>query len=101
MTARIESTPGVRGGRPRIAGRGITVENIAIWHERLGQSVDQIAVEHDLGLAEVHAALAYYFDHKQEIDRSIEEGEAFVAEMKRQSFSKLAQKLGERRAASD
>jgi uncharacterized protein (DUF433 family) len=30
----IEITPGVAGGKPRIAGRWITIQDIAIWHER-------------------------------------------------------------------
>ena len=44
----IEITPGVAGGKPRIAGRRITVQNIAIWHERMGKSADEIATEHVL-----------------------------------------------------
>jgi len=70
----IAITPGVCGGRPRIAGRRITVQNVAIWHERLGLSADQIATDYDLSLAEVHAALAYYFAHRDEIEQSIREG---------------------------
>ncbi|MFO0969876.1 MAG: DUF433 domain-containing protein [Gemmataceae bacterium] len=86
----IEITPGIAGGKPRIAGHRITVENIAIWHERLGRSVDEIATEYDLSLADVHAALAYYFDHRAEIDRSIAEGEAFVEILKQQTPSKVS-----------
>ena len=67
----IAITPGVCGGKPRIAGRRITVANIAIWHERLGKSADAIATEYDLTLADVYAALTYYFDHRAEIDKSI------------------------------
>nr|WP_262504703.1 DUF433 domain-containing protein [Salinibacter ruber] len=48
------------------------------WHERLGWSVDQIASEYDLSLADVYAALAYYFAHREEIDRSLEESRAFI-----------------------
>ena len=36
----IERTPGVSGGKVRIAGRRITVADIAIWYERLGRSAD-------------------------------------------------------------
>ena len=36
----IEATPGVAGGKPRIVGHRITVQNIAIWHERMGTSAD-------------------------------------------------------------
>lgn len=41
----IEITPGMAGGKPRIAGRQITVQNIAIWHELMGKSADEIATE--------------------------------------------------------
>ena len=64
----IEVTPGVAGGRPRIAGRRITVQDIAVWHEWMGTSVDQIATEYNLQISDVYAALAYYHDHREEID---------------------------------
>jgi uncharacterized protein (DUF433 family) len=88
----IEITPGVAGGKPRIAGRRITVQNIAIWHERMGRSADEIATEYDLKLADVYAALAYYFDHREEIDNSIQEGEAFAEALREQTPSKLGRK---------
>ena len=69
------------------------LQNIAIWHERLGRSADEIATEYDLTLADVYAALAYYFDHREEIDRSIEESNAFVEALRKQTPSKLQQKL--------
>jgi hypothetical protein len=34
--------------------------DLAIWHDRLGKSVDEICAEYALSLAEIHAALAYY-----------------------------------------
>jgi uncharacterized protein (DUF433 family) len=89
----IEITPGVAGGKPRIAGHWITVQNIAVWHERLGRSADEIASEYDLSLEEFYAALAYYFSHREEIDRSIAESEIFVAEMKAKVPSKLPPNL--------
>jgi len=91
----IAITPNVASGKPRIAGHRITVQNIAIWHERLGQSADEIAAEHGLTLADVHAALAYYFDHREEIDRSIEESEAFVEALRQRTPSKVQAKLRE------
>ena len=101
MTARvldkhIEITPGIAGGKPRIAGRRITVQNIVIWHERMGMSADEISSEYDLTLADVYAALAYYFDHVEEINKSIREGEAFVEEMRKKNVSVLEQKLASR-----
>jgi len=93
LDAHIEITPGVCGGKPRIAGHRITVENVAVWHERMVRSVDEIASEYDLSLADVYAALTYYCDHREEVDRSIEEGEKFVEALRRTSPSKLKQKL--------
>lgn len=80
----IEMTPGVAGGKPRIAGHRITVQNMVIWHERLGRTADEIAAEYNLTLAEVYAALAYYFDHRTEIDQSIKADEAFAAALRQQ-----------------
>jgi uncharacterized protein (DUF433 family) len=91
--AHIVSTPGVCGGKPRLAGHRITVQNVAIWHERLGRSADEIANDSNLSLAEVHAALAYYFDHRDEIEKSIREGLAFADEMRKKHPSLVKQKL--------
>lgn len=93
LDQRIVRTVGVCGGKPRISGHRITVQNIAIWHDRIGWSADEIASEYNLDLADIYAALAYYFAHRAEIDRSIRESEAFVEELRRQTPSKLKQKL--------
>ena len=93
LDSHIETTPGVVSGKPRIAGHRITIQNIAIWHERMGRSADEIATEHGLTLGDVYAALAYYHDHREEIDRSIVESEAFIEELRRRTPSKLNAKL--------
>ncbi|HEX8219613.1 MAG TPA: DUF433 domain-containing protein [Chloroflexia bacterium] len=89
----IEITPGIAGGKPRISGHRITVHDIAIWHERLGKTADEIATECDLTLADVYAALAYYFDHRDDIDRDIRESEIFIEALRNSIPSKLEQKL--------
>ena len=38
----IEITPGVCGGKPRIAGHRIRVQDIVVWHEQMGMSPDEI-----------------------------------------------------------
>jgi uncharacterized protein (DUF433 family) len=95
MTSRIEISPGIRGGNPHIAGHRITVQDIVIWHERLGRSADEIATEHDLSLADIYAALAYYFDHRAEIDKTITTGEEFADALRNSTASKVAGKLQE------
>ncbi len=93
LDAHIETTQGIAGGKPRIAGRRTTVQNVVIWHERMGKSVDEISAEYDLDIADIHAALTYYFDHREEIDDSIRKGDDFVASLRQSTPSKLWQKL--------
>ena len=69
------------------------MQNIVIWHERIGKSVDEIAAEYDLTLADIYAALAYYYDHRSEIDHDIEESKAFIKALRKSTPSKLEQKL--------
>jgi uncharacterized protein (DUF433 family) len=89
----IERSPDVAGGKPAIIGHRITVQNIVIWHERIGLSADEIASEYGLTLSEVYAALAYYYDHRAGIDASIRADEALVNELRRMTPSKLPEKL--------
>lgn len=98
LDGHIEISEGIAGGKPRIAGHRITVQNIVVWHELLGRSADEIAAEYDLTLADVYAALAYYYDHRAEIDKSIEDGESFVEALRQKTPSKVSQKLNEQKA---
>jgi uncharacterized protein (DUF433 family) len=61
----------VRNGRPYIIGTTVTVADIAIvkiYHE---QDADGIAEWFDLTLPQVYAALAYYYEHQEEMDGQI------------------------------
>lgn len=89
----IENSADTAGGKPRIAGRRITVDDVAVWHERMGKSVDEICTEQDLTLAEVHAALACYFDNKAEIDARLASDEAWIAGLRAATPSLLAARL--------
>jgi uncharacterized protein (DUF433 family) len=66
----ISSREGVNGGRPCVAGTGISVQNIAILHNQ-GATPEDIARRKSLTLAQVHAALAYYYANKVQIDASL------------------------------
>ncbi len=82
ISKHIEITPGICGGKPRIAGHRIKVQDIVIWHERMGMSPDEIIYHHpSISLADVYAALTYYHDHREEIRQQIEEGEAFAKKL--------------------
>lgn len=93
LDGHIEIIPGMRGGRPRIAGTRITVADIVLMHLRLGQSLEEIAGKYDLSLAAVYAAIAYYYDHRAEVDRSIEADQAFVEAFRHNNPSPLRRKL--------
>ena len=90
----IEVTPEVAGGKPRIAGHRITVQNVVVWHERLGMSADEIATEYGVTLADVFAALAYYYDHRAEIEQSLQDDAEVVRTLCERTQSKLKEKLG-------
>ncbi len=78
LNQHIEITPGVRSGKPRIAGRRITVADVAIMYLRMGQSLEEIAEKYQLSLASVHAAMAFYYDNREEIDQRTAEADAFA-----------------------
>ena len=65
----IARTPGIRGGRPRIAGTGVSVQRIAGYFKYWGWSAEEIAAQlPTLNLAQVYAALAYYHANREEIE---------------------------------
>lgn len=69
----IIKSPGVCGGRPRISGHRIRVQDVVIEYAWQGLSPEEICQQHPgLSLAEVHAALAYYYAHRNEIHSEIE-----------------------------
>jgi uncharacterized protein (DUF433 family) len=98
----IEITPGVCGGKPRIAGHRITVQNIVVWHERGGLSPDEIASRHPgLTLADVYAALSYYHDHRDEIRSQVQVDEEFADRLKAETSSPLHEKLRQKDVPDD
>jgi uncharacterized protein (DUF433 family) len=68
----IVSNPDIRGGRPIIKGTTLRVQDIAEAHRFQNYTPDEMAYQFQITLAQVHAALAYYFDHRNEIDSQIE-----------------------------
>ena len=69
----IYRNPEVRGGRPCIVGTGLRVMDLVMAMRFHNRSPEQMAADYQVRLAEVHAALAYYFDNQEEIDADIHE----------------------------
>ncbi len=94
MREHVKITPGVSGGKPRIAGHRIRVMDIVLWQTKCGWSPDEIVFHFpQLSLAEVHAALAYYWDHKEKVEADIRSSEENEAKSRRKHPSKLKEKL--------
>jgi uncharacterized protein (DUF433 family) len=67
----ITQTPGVCGGRPQIAGTGVSVRRIVGWY-KMGETPEEIADQYGhLSLAQVYAALAYYHANREEIEADL------------------------------
>jgi uncharacterized protein (DUF433 family) len=94
QTEPIVSKPGVCGGKPCIAGTRIRVQDIYVWHELEGSSAGEIVSRFPhLTMGGVYAALAYYWDHREEIQCRMQEEAAFVEAMKQNHASPLKEKM--------
>jgi uncharacterized protein (DUF433 family) len=90
----IEITPAVCGGKPRIAGHRIRVQDIVVWHDQMGMSPDEILHHYpSLTLSDVYTALAYYHDNPEEIRSALEADKELVKQLKSQTQSCLQDKL--------
>jgi len=81
----IVRTPGVCGGVPRIDGTRITVDWVAGQMIYAGRTVDEMVEDYahvPLSSAQIHAALAYYYDHQEEVDGLIAESEQLLDQVK-------------------
>jgi uncharacterized protein (DUF433 family) len=97
-TEHIEIVQGAGGPKPVIRGTRIRVEDVVGWYEQQHMTVPEIleGFPH-ISAADVHAALAYYWDHKEELDRRWTEDEAWVEEFRRTNVGPLDDLAGQRR----
>lgn len=98
LVSHIRKTPGVCGGRACIAGHRVRVVDIVVWHEKRGYSPDEIVdMFPGITLADVYAALAYYFDNRAEIESDLRASDEAAAWVQSQVPSKTPVELRERR----
>lgn len=92
----IVRSPDIRGGRPRVAGSGVTVRLIVGWY-RLGLNAEEIAdrIGH-LTVGQVYAALAYYHANREEIDADLAAEDALTEALEQQHGRQPAQPTGTR-----
>ena len=61
-------------GVPYIKGTTVKVVEIVIEYKAYGWSPEEIHFQHPhLTLGQIHSAFAYYWDHKADLDRDIQE----------------------------
>jgi uncharacterized protein (DUF433 family) len=77
----IVRSPQVLGDCPRIAGTRISVQQIALLHKQGLSAADIIAEYEFLNLAQVYAALAYYYANQAEIETCLAAEEAEYAHL--------------------
>jgi uncharacterized protein (DUF433 family) len=67
-----------QAGEAKLVGSRIKVKHLAAVKQTHGYSAEQIQQEvyPHLNLAQIHAALAYYYDHQREIDDSLSSDDA-------------------------
>lgn len=95
-------TSAIHGNKPCIAGTRIRVEDIYVLHEVRGQTPHEIvAAFPQLSLADVHAALAYYWDNHELIQQQMKRGREVAAEVQVANPSKLSAKLTARGTDAD
>lgn len=79
------------GGSPIIEGTRTRVIDIAIDYEILGFSPDEIINSHPhLTLSQVHDALSFYYENRDELDRKAKQDQEFILGLKKNLPSKIA-----------
>lgn len=88
---RIVTDQDILGGQPHIAHRRIRVKDIVQWYDLLKMDADEIAAAYDLELADIFAALAYYYHNRVTLQETWEKEELLVAELRKNIPSKIKQ----------
>ena len=92
MYPHITKVPGVCGGRPCIDGTRVRVLNI-VYLLKEGYEPDRMLEQYPtLNLAQVHAALAYYYDHREEIETYIIEDNGWDERYERERLEYLSKR---------
>jgi uncharacterized protein (DUF433 family) len=81
----------ISGGSPIIQGTRTRVIDIAIEYEILGRSPDEIVSLHPhLNLPQVHDALSFYYENRDELDQKAEQDQEFIGQLKKKIPSKIS-----------
>src|SRR5262245_15856699 len=102
VTEYIGVRPGYCGGHPHILGHRIKVKHVALWYEQMGMSPAEIVASYPtITLAQVHAALAYFYDHRAEIEAEMAEEDQMFEELEAKQPSILEETRARKANAAD
>lgn len=94
----IEIIEGAGGPKARIRGHRIRVVDVVEWYENAGMSADEIVEEYPtITKADVFAALAYYWDNKEALDKKMADDAAYIEEMMRKDPGRIRTLLAKQR----
>ena len=80
----ITKIPGVCGGKATLDGRRVRVMDIVVLHQQ-GETPEQMLEAYDfLNLAQIHAALSYYYENPEEIDAQLKADEEWDERFERE-----------------
>lgn len=84
-----------QSGVPLIAGTTMKVIELVLNHQAYGWSPEELHFQHPyLSLGQIYSALAYYWDHRDELDRDIERRREFVEQLRRDTpLSPLVERI--------
>lgn len=68
----IWSDPDIHGGRPLLAGTGLSVSTVALRY-RAGETAEEMREDlgTDVPLSHFHAAIAYYLANREQVDADL------------------------------
>ena len=73
-------------GVPYVEGTRIKVVELVLDHKAYGWSPEELHFQHpQLTLGQIHSALAYYWDHQDELDADVQARMARVRELRGKS----------------
>ncbi len=84
----IISDPDIKNGQPIVVDTQIRVVDVVASFVYRGLTPEELAASYNLTMAQIYAVLAYYYDHKSEIDewfrQDAEEAEVLLKELEQQ-----------------
>ncbi|MDE2858401.1 MAG: DUF433 domain-containing protein [Chloroflexota bacterium] len=80
--------PNVRGGRPCLVGTGLRVMDIVMERQHGEADPEKIAAIYEIPVGGVYAALAYYYEHKEEIDKDIQKDDDYIRHVKGETLGR-------------